>query len=320
MRLFKRAEPAPVIDPAGGDPKAQALRAALAARDWRTARDIFATAADSDERDWLVSVADDVEGVQDWIGEWIAAEPQSTLPVLIRGAHGVNWAWEARGGSYAKYTKDEQFREFFRRLKMAENCLDEVTDRDPGDATAWAHLVTSARGRQLPKDQAWERFNRVLAVSPYHVRAHEQMLQYLCAKWFGSDAEMFAFARERTAAAPPGSTLPNILVIAHVEKWLALPRGEDGAYITDPGVRADLVTAAQQSIFHPAFVKRPGWAARANVFALGLSMSGEYVAAAHAFDIIGDQVTEWPWYYRANGDEAKTFAATRKQTYARAGR
>lgn len=29
---------------------------------------------------------------------------------------------------------------------------------------------------------------------PFHRIAHEQMLQYLCRKWFGSHEEMFAFA------------------------------------------------------------------------------------------------------------------------------
>ncbi|HEX8631494.1 MAG TPA: DUF4034 domain-containing protein [Catenuloplanes sp.] len=306
------------VDPAGGDPLARTLIAALTARDWRTVRDLFGTVTEPDDRAMLMSVAADVDDVQDWIGEWVAAEPDSTLPLLVRGCHGVFWAWGARGDAKAQYTSEEKFKEFFRRLKMAENCLDEVTDRDPDDTTAWAFLVASARGRQLPPEQAHARFANVVSRHPHHIVAHEHMLQYLCRKWYGSHAEMFAFAREATAKAPKGSLLPELLVVAHIEQWLDLPDGEDAQYLRRPDVRADILTATEQSIFHPEHERRLGWAPRVNTFAMGLHMVGEYEAAARVFDLIGDQVTRWPWQYRAGGP-VSAFTAVRADAYARRG-
>src|SRR5690349_6430868 len=134
MWPFKKREPAGLrIDETHGDPRAQALIAALSARDWRTARDIFAPVADPDERASLMTVAAGVDGLQDWIGEWLAAEPGSTLPLLFKGCHGVFWAWQARGGGSTEQTRDDQFREFWRRLRIAENALDDVVARDPDD-------------------------------------------------------------------------------------------------------------------------------------------------------------------------------------------
>ncbi|WP_430782359.1 DUF4034 domain-containing protein [Actinoplanes sp. G11-F43] len=306
----------PSIDPAQGDPRARTLITALTGQDRDTIRQIFTETTDHDERAFLMATADDVPGVQDWITGWITDEPESTLPLLIRGCHAVAWAWDARGGRLARYTSSDKFAEFHRRLKIAENCLDEVTDRDPDEVLAWAWLTTSARGRQVPTDTATERFRQVTKRAPHHLLAHEQRLQHLCRKWAGSHAEMFAFAREATAGAPPGHLLPNVLAIAHLEYWLSLPGGEDAAYMTTPLVRADLRTAAEQSILHPAFTRTPGWASRANTFAMALHMAGEYQYAAHVFDLIGDHVTEWPWFYRTLfGSPARTFAKARRDVH-----
>lgn len=307
-------EPGLVIDPAEGDPQARALITALEGRDWRTTRDIFDATADPDTRAYLMEIAAKVDGVQDWVGEWAQAEPDSTLPLLVRGCHGVFWAWEARGDRRAENTGQDQFREFHRRLRMAENLLDEVLDRDPDEVTALAWLVMSSRGRQIAPAEAQARFDEVVKRHPTHVVAHEHRLQYLCAKWFGSDDQMFAFAREATAAAPDGSLLPELLVIAHIEKWLSLSRGEDDEYIRSPEVRAEILAAAEKSVLHPAFTPGFGWISRANTFAMGLKMADEFSAAARVFDLLGDQVGGWTWSYC--GDPVTAFTEARETAYA----
>ncbi|MEH0934678.1 DUF4034 domain-containing protein [Micromonospora psammae] len=294
----RRRQPAGlVIDPAYGDPQARAIIDALEARDWRTTRDMLAATTDPDSRAYLMEAVAGVDGVQDWIDEWVSAEPHSTLPVLVRGCHAVFWAWEARGGKRAELTSQDQFREFRRRLRIAENSLDEVVDRDPDDVTARTWLVTSSRGRQVDHDEARARFDEVVKRHPGHVVAHEQRLQYLCPKWFGDEEQMFGFARETTAAAPEGSLLPELLAVAHVEKWLRVPVEESDAYMQSDEVRADLLAAAEKSIFNPAFRPTFGWVPRASVFALGLELAHEFEAAARVFELLGDHVSQWPWNY-----------------------
>jgi hypothetical protein len=306
----------PAIDPAQGDPRARALITALKSADRGTVREIFTAATDPDDRAFLMSVLDDTPGVQDWIRGWIADEPDSTLPVLIRGCHAVAWAWEARGARLARFTSKNSFHEFFRRLRIAEDCLDEVTERDPDEVLAWTWLTTSARGRQVPPEQAAARFREVTKRAPFLLLAHEQRLQYLCRKWFGSHQEMFAFAREATASAPAGHPLPAVLASAHIEYWLDLPGSQDAEYMLAPTVRADLIAAAEKSVLHPGFVKVPGWASRANTLAMALHMGREWTYAARVFDVIGDHVTEWPWFYRTLvGGPARKFAQARRDAY-----
>ncbi|GAA1638068.1 tetratricopeptide repeat protein [Actinoplanes couchii] len=303
-----------VIDPAYGDPTARTLIDAMTRQDWRTARDVFDEARDPDVRAFLMEAACAVDGVQDWIKEWTAAEPDSTLPVLVRGCHAVSWAWEARGAQRAQYTSGEQFREFARRLKLAENLLDEVVARDPDDVTAWTWLVVSARGRQVGREEAQARFGEVVKRHPLHVVAHEQYLQFLCAKWSGSHDLMFDFARKATAAAPNGSWLPELIAVAHLEKWLSLPSGEDAAWIKQPEVREEIVAAASKSYLHPDFRTGPGWVPRVATFALTCEFVEAFEAAGHAHDLLGDLASEWPWQYCDN-DPVAAFVRGREYVH-----
>lgn len=301
----------PTVDKAKGDPGARHLRTALQQRDWVGVRDFLNSIEHPDDRAFYLGICADTAGVQDWIEDWIAAERQSTLPLLVRGCHAVYWAWEARGGATADNTSQSQFQGFFERLRLAENCLDEVVDRDPSDATAWTFLVTAARGRQVGRDEAVRRFEQVVRRHPTHLIAHQQMLQFLCRKWFGSTEEMFDFARTAAARAPEGSLLPELVAVAHIEHWLDLPSEEKDPYIMSSAVRAELRAVAERSIWHPNYQRRPGWPSPFNSFALAFSFAEDYPAAAAVFDAIGDNVTEWPWYYSSGSDPAGRFATWR---------
>ncbi|PWU53258.1 DUF4034 domain-containing protein [Micromonospora globispora] len=312
-RKAKQSGPVLPVDPAMGDPTAHALHEALSRRDWRTARDVLLTITDPDHHALCLNAAARVQGVQEWIGEWVEAEPRSTLPLLVRGTHGVHWAWEARGGAWAARTSQEQFREFRRRLTFAENCLDEVAERDPEDTTARAFLVASARGRQVDRDEAARRFADVVARHPWHRYAHVQMLQYRCAKWFGSHEEMFDLARTTAAEASPASGLAHLVSMAHLEMWLKLPYGEDDQYLQQAEVLAELRSAADRSVRHPEHGRYPGWPAPHNNFAMCFALGGDHAAAAEQFRAIGDLVTELPWSYLDGRDPGAPFTQWREK-------
>ncbi|MEU4640266.1 DUF4034 domain-containing protein [Micromonospora sp. NPDC023814] len=296
-----------------GDPTAQALCEALRRQDWRTARDVLIPVTDPDHHAFCLWAACRVQGVQDWIGEWVDAEPQSTLPLLVRGAHAVDWAWEARGDAWASRTSHEQFREFHRRLTLAEDCLKEVVARDPDDTTARSFLVTAARGLQVDREEAERRFYEVVARHPWHRLAHVQMLQYRCAKWFGSHEEMFGFARTVAAEAPPGTGLAHLVSMAHLELWLKLPEGEDDQYLQQSEVLEELHSAADRSVRHPAHGRYPGWPAPHNNFAMCFALGGDHAAAAEQFRRIGDMVTQLPWAYLDGDDPGTPFAQWREK-------
>ena len=191
-----------VEDPFLGDPQAKRLHQALSGRDWTTARDILSGPMSNDDRAFYMETAANVPGVQDWIEGAVHDEPGSVLPLLVQGAHAVFWAWEARGTGTGDTVGEQQAKVWFRRLKLAEDCLDEVVDRDPKCLEAWYFLIVLARARQLSTQERWHRYHKLIELDPIHHYGHDQMLQNLCAKWSGSAEEMFGFARRRAAAAP----------------------------------------------------------------------------------------------------------------------
>src|SRR4051812_30224390 len=99
MWPFKRDKPAAptiVFDPTYGDPTARSLIAAADNGDWKYARDVLTATTNWEIRAFYLDVLCDRRGPQPWIDEWIAAEPRSALPFLVKGDHAITWAWEAR--------------------------------------------------------------------------------------------------------------------------------------------------------------------------------------------------------------------------------
>ena len=310
MWPFRRAKaPTLTVDPHAGDQTARAINTALAAHDWAEAGTLLRNVTDGDDRAYYLRLTSDIPDLRDPLGEWVAAEPGDGLPLAVRGAYSISWAWRARGTQRAQNTSQDQFREFFRRLRLAEDDLDDAIAADPDDVAARSMLVVSARGRQIEPPEARARFDAVVERHPGHLYAHQARLQYLCAKWYGSHEEMFAFARDSFAKEPDGSQLGGLIPEAHVERW------EGSAdYFADPAVRAELREAAERSIFHPSYVARPGWVGVHNHFAFALSFAGEHAAAARAFAPLGDLVSEYPWAYL--GQPGKAFTERRATTTA----
>lgn len=122
---------------------------------------------------------------------------------------------------------------------------------------------------------------------------------------------MFEFAREAVAKSPAGSVLGYLTVAAHIERWLDLPEDESVGFLDDEAVRAEFNAAADHSARHPEYQRRPGWPAPHNVFAMGFCLAGDLRSATGQFEVIGDHVTGWPWYYLSGNDPVYQFTAWR---------
>ncbi|WP_131736152.1 hypothetical protein [Actinomadura roseirufa] len=254
------------------DEPARRLRESMRRHDWIAVQSFFAWATDPDDRAFYTDVCAAAPGVQHWIAEWCRAEPQSTLPLVIRSAHALLLG---------------------ENLDVAERSLTNVVSRDPDDTTAWALLVDSASDRGAPPKEVRWRFEQVVRTHPWHLPAHQRMLAYL-ARHEGPEA-MFDFVRAAVATSPEGGPLGMLVASAHIERWMALPRAKRRPYMTQASVRDDLLNAADRSIRHPGYRRRPGWPLIHNTFAFALVMAGEFHAAMEQFEIIDRRVTRRPW-------------------------
>jgi hypothetical protein len=303
FRTKKALAPAIVINNWFGDPQAQRIEAAFAARDWTTARGILTGAATSEHFARYIVIAADAEGLEEWIAGPIRDEPGSALPLLLRGARYVYWAWEARGSGLANTVGQNAWKTWFKRLKVAEDSLDEALEKDPTCVEAWHWLIVLGRARQVSKEERWRRFDGLTALDPTHYYGHAQMLEALMPKWSGSSEEMFAFARSRAQGAP-GTGLPVLVASAHLEQRF-VEGGSARAYTRRPEVAEEIVQAAYQSIWHPSYQRSALTPLLLNEFAYAFSYADRYVEAERLFQEIGDDgVTPSPWQYeRMPADE-----------------
>ncbi|MFE2413951.1 hypothetical protein ACFXDE_37050 [Kitasatospora sp. NPDC059408] len=304
------AGPAPALDPAFGDDAVRVMLGQAAAGDWTALRPALAAVEDEADRTWILGALADVDGVEAWTARAVTDHPDDALPLLLAGARHITWAWEARTGARAKHVTDEQWKLFHERLDTAEEQLLEVAEREPDWLAPWYFLQISARGASLDADVATCRFEAALRRAPGHAASHRQRLQQLCAKWGGSHDEMHEFARSAMLAAPEGSQLGELVALAHLERWLDLPDGEDHAYLTSPTVLAELQEAAARSVLHPDFTPARGWQAAFNAFAMAFSLADQRQTAHRLFDALDGLVTESPWHYLA-GDPVANFRAHR---------
>ena len=321
MSLFRRdrtgrspaatESPAPpgrrlAVDPAAGDPDGRRLWRYLADGHWAAAEEVLAAAGPLD-REFRVDVATEKPGRPEWLDAWVHERPGSSLPLLVRGAHGVRWAWAARGGAAAGDVDPRAWDVFFGRLNAAERDLLEAARLAPQDPVPWTSLVISGRGLQISLEEICLRFDQATARERWLPYAHDQMLQALCAKWFGSSDLMFHFASDTTAEAPEGSSVHKVVALAHLEEWLY--DGHPAGYFQDPPVVAELAAAADRSVFSPRFVPGKQAAYARHAFALVFHLAGDRDRARRLFADIGDVVVEFPWYYL--GDPVKAFTRAR---------
>ncbi|MFI9327140.1 hypothetical protein ACIGZJ_06260 [Kitasatospora sp. NPDC052868] len=300
----------PVLDPAYRDEGLALLLARAGAGDWAALRPALAAVEDQSELTWILAELADVPGVEEWIGRVVADEPDAALPLLLSGARQVTWAWEARTGRRAEYVTEEQWKTFHERLETAEEQLLEVAEREPQWLAPWYFLQISARGASLGREIGRYRFEAAVRRGPGHPGSHKQRLQQLCAKWGGSHEAMHAFARASMLDAPEGSPLGELVALAHLERWLDLPDGEDGAHLASPAVRAELREAAERSVLHPAYRRSLGWQKAHNTFAMTFALAGDAQTAHTLFEALDGTVTESPWNY-LSGDPVENFRAHR---------
>ncbi|MFF2541692.1 hypothetical protein ACFVUY_03930 [Kitasatospora sp. NPDC058063] len=299
----------PRLDPAYGDESVRLALRQAADGDWAALRPALA-AAEGEDLTFLVGAIADVPRVEQWTSRALADTPDDTLLLLLSGARHIDWGWEARTGARAKDVTEERWKVFHERLEVAEEQLLEVAEREPSWHAPWRFLQTSALGASLGPEVATSRFEAAVRRAPGNSASHWVRLQQLSAKWGGSHEEMHEFARSVMLAAPEGSRLGELVAVAHLEHWLALPDGEDGAYLTSPAVVAGLQEAAFRSVLHPAFVPARGWQGAFNTFAMAFSLADQPKTARLLFEALDGFVTESPWHY-LSGNPVKAFRAHR---------
>ena len=170
--------------------------------------------------------------------------------------------------------------------------------------------LKTARGLQFGRNEARRRYEQLARHYPHHLLGQGQYLQQVCPKWSGSYEMAHAFGQECLAAAPPGSFSPVIVAKDVTEHWSELPDGECTRYVRSTAVRAELLTAAEKSVFHASSERVPGWVAVMSTFACAFSLAGLRTEAGACFRALGPFADDWGWKY-LNGCPDQAFSRYR---------
>ncbi|MFJ3234049.1 hypothetical protein [Streptomyces sp. NPDC086787] len=316
-RLFGRGAERPEADPyalpvprrpkngtytlrALGDTRVLALVEAATEGDWAAVKAALAPFDLGRDHQVLGELAD-LDGVQDWIGRAVEEDKEHrATALLISGARHINWGWEARTSDRAVNVTPEQWRVFHERLCIAEEQLLEAAELRPEWITPWRRLLTSGRGMSLAPAVSEARLAAALRRDPLDLETHIGWVSQLQPRWGGEPGEALAYARKAFAGAPEGHRLGCVIAMAHIEDWVESDRKD---CLRSPEIQDELVEAAERSILHPAYVRRPGWQQDFNMFAMALSLAVVSTATPRVFRELQGAYTPWPWEYMARPEE-----------------
>lgn len=309
-------QPPPEFDPVAAFPQFAPLRVAVVDQDWPAVDAFFGHLTDATAYGFAAQIVADTDGAEVFLERAAADAPDSVLGRLLLGKRLVQVGWGIRSDSRANRVSRVQFAAFHEHLRRAEQLLIDVTAREPHGAVGWTARLPTAMGLELGQAEARRRYDHAVRHHPHHLSAQAALLQQLCPKWGGSWEEMRAFARDCMLAAPEGALNGVLVAEGHLERWLDLGRGEKGAaYLREPQVQQEIMTAAARSVLHPDCRSGPAWPIAHGAFALIHSLVGNYPAAAHHFRALGQFATRFPWSYA--GDPATVFQQYRATALAR---
>jgi hypothetical protein len=300
-QAVKPAEPSVPVLHLRGDQQALAFEAQLGQGRWQEFHDFLESLTDRELRYFYVNELSRISGRPEWVDEWIAAKPGSSLPLLFRGSHGINWAWEARGSARAKYVQEDAWPLFHGRLVEADRDLAKAAALDDRDPDPHAMSVTIARGLSLGPAEVKRRFEQAHSRHPLYGPACTQALQGIARKWSGSHDAMFEFARWASGQAPDGHSAHKLIALAHIEMWLDAEKGEpQQTYFRTEPVKQEVMAAARRSILSPNYERNGtvlSWPER-NTFAFCFRLMRDYGAQLEQMRLIGPYVTDAPWHYQ----------------------
>ncbi|MEV6425567.1 hypothetical protein [Streptomyces sp. NPDC051662] len=316
-KLFGRGGERPAVDPhalpvphrrkngmytlrALGDERVLALVEAADAGDWEDVKAALAPFDLGRDHQVLGELAD-LDGVQDWIGRAVEEDKEHrATALLISGTRYLSWGWEARTTARAVNVTQEQWRVFHERLHIAEEQLFEAAEMRPEWITPWRRLLTSGRGMSLGPAVNGTRLDAARRRDPLDLETHVEWVTQLQPRWGGERGEALAFARDALGRAPQGHRLGCVIAMAHIEDWVESDR-ED--CLETPEIQAELRNAADHSVLHPAYARRPGWQHDLNMFAMALSLAGERHTVRRVFQALDGAYTSWPWTFFAEPEK-----------------
>jgi hypothetical protein len=285
------------------DPGLASAIAAAASGHWQPAAALFADVRRNwDLRaDYARRLAKATTKDDGWLHAWRASTPRGADAAAVYAEWLVAVAWEVRTAKRAAQVSSDQFATFHRILGDAQDAALQASSLAPDDPTPWVTLLTICRGLEHDAAHFESALSQLTTRAPDHRKGHEEALQYLCKKWFGSHEQMFDFARKAAAVAPSLRALP---LIGAVEYWM----DEDTSMFKTAEMQA-AADAVLRDWLDGEGSASPTAITDRSLVATAYTFGGRGAAAVKQFRILGSRADSWVWQYF--GDPPKKFLQVR---------
>lgn len=224
------------------------------------------------------------------LNDWCIKSSGSYIPFMIRGRAYKDKAWDARGSGWANTVTDEGSKIFQEYLLRAKQDLEMAKILNPKDPNSYAALITVMMGLQGDRKLMEEEFEMAIHLDPCNWAAHSAKLNFIMGKWYGSDDEMFKFAREVTSNAPKGSRVPFVLIEAHEQLFRREWDRGDTEYFKSPATWREVKEIYQNYLeVHPDSIRDR------NCFASYAILSEHLDVAKEQFSILKNRFEGTCW-------------------------
>ena len=309
MAILRRGRGfSPVYDPALDDPALPDVREDVLMGRWDSARDLIAaTGQNWDRRTHRMRVLADVAAGYRWVETWLEVEPDN------RDAHVLHAVTEVMR-VFRAHTIDPSATSAEDLEEARRSCL-VATEWYPQDPVPWVALLSLARLYDNGQPEIWKWWWELTTRDRFNRDAHHQVLQYLFPRWHGSFTEMFDFAADTAAQAPPGSPLHLLPLVAHTEDFRV--RKVDPDITKQAGLTFHWTSPEANQLIDRAMARwlDPGPLPHAqamldlNYLIYALVNANRLVEAAPLFRAVGQHATKIPWAYTRESEWAYTRGA-----------
>ncbi|WP_370148213.1 hypothetical protein [Streptacidiphilus sp. EB129] len=318
-RTQPRSTAAP-FDLTFGDRALAAARRDLVLGRWRGARDLLrATGGDWDHRTHRMRLLADCPTAIHAVESWRSADPGDPDAVVLCAVIEVMRIFaivaEANRSIGSPPATDDSLNRV--HLDHAVRICLQAAGRHPADPVPWVCLLSLARLYGGGHPHVWRWWCELLTRDPHNREAHHQLLRFLSARWHGSNGEMFNFARDTAASAPPGSPLAVLTQAARAEhyRYRVATEGPTALGLTwhwnhEVAVQ-ELHTTMRRWVAQRGDVEHAQDVADLNLVLHGLVLAGLTDAAREVYSQLGDRPTHSPW--SCTGNPQRLFAHWREQ-------
>ncbi|WP_042386694.1 hypothetical protein [Streptacidiphilus melanogenes] len=305
-RASRRRTTAPPFDPTLGDAELATARRDLVVGRWQGARDLLrATGRDWDRRTHRMRMLADAAAATRTVETWQVAEPTNPDALALRAETEVQRLFLAVASVAQSSGTPPPGQDALDRRELdrtARICL-QAAERHPTDPVPWVSLMTLARLYAGGHPHVWQWWRELQARDQFNREGHHQVLRHLSARWHGSYGEMYNFARDSAAFAPPGSPLAALTQAARAEHFRhrVETEGEAAVGLTYHWTHEVAVQALHGTlrtwIAHRGPTEHAQDPADLNLLLHGLVFAGMLQEAKEISALLGDRPTRIPWSY-----------------------